>query len=73
MTFEDEYNNSQERFRDDPYVQMELRERILRITIKGLEDTPYTGGNFIFEIKLKTQEVIEEEEVFLIMDEKICA
>src|SRR6056297_1071493 len=54
MREETDFTEAQEAYKDDPYVKLEpwaMSIDHLRLTIKGRPDTPYEGGEFMFEIK----------------------
>jgi len=58
-SFQEEYNGVKSHFEVDCYIKIERWENSdesLKISIKGLEDTPYEGGNFIFELRGKSEE-----------------
>ncbi len=57
--FQDEYNGAKSYFEEEPYIRIERwgnSYKHLKIIIKGLEDTPYEGGNFIFDLRGKDEE-----------------
>lgn len=55
MREETDYQEAVEAFKSEPTVILEpwgMSVDHLRLTIKGIDDTPYAGGKFIFEIKM---------------------
>jgi len=58
VEIKNEFNDAKENFKDDDYVILELwsgKYDHLRLTIIGKEGTPYAGGKFVFEIKMKEE------------------
>jgi ubiquitin-protein ligase len=54
VNIEQQYQEAIKKFQNDAYVEIQQSRgdiSHLRVIIKGLEDTPYEGGSFIFEIR----------------------
>ncbi|MHA1512390.1 MAG: ubiquitin-conjugating enzyme E2 variant, partial [Promethearchaeota archaeon] len=55
MREEVDYTEAVETFKDNSLIKLEpwgMNVDHLRLTITGTEGTPYTGGKFMFEIKM---------------------